>query len=229
MAHDGFETYGLGVAESFAINAKRLGLRVAGTGTWPGPVGSADTANRPAIKAFVRTVARTHPDGIFLGGIAEDSAIPPLIQGLRAAIPKLQLMGPDGFADLSQVARYVGPAVEGMTASDPGIAPSLLTGPGRQFAAQFGKQIGGTFYPWTAYGAQAADVLLDAIARSNGTRASVTKALFATHVHNGIIGSFAFTPTGDTTAGSVTIIRVEHGHQVPLRVITPPATLTHAG
>lgn len=195
----------------------RRGLGVAGRGTWPAPVGT-------AIHAFVRTVARTHPDGIFLGGIAEDPAVAPLIQGLRAAIPHLQLMGADGFAGLSQLARDVGPAVEGMTASDPGIAPSLLTGPGRQFAAQFSKQIGGTFYPWTAYGAQAADVLLNAIARSNGTRASITKALLATHVHNGIIGSFAFTRTGDTTAESVTIIRVEHGHQVPLRVITPPAT-----
>jgi len=217
VAHDGFETYGLGVAESFAINAMRRGLGVAGRGTWPAPVGT-------AIQAFVRTVARTHPDGIFLGGIAEDPAVAPLIQGLRAAIPHLQLMGADVFAGLSQLARDVGPAVEGMTASDPGIAPSLLTGPGRQFAAQFSKQIGGTFYPWTAYGAQAADVLLNAIARSNGTRASITKALLATHVHNGIIGSFAFTRTGDTTAESVTIIRVEHGHQVPLRVITPPAT-----
>jgi hypothetical protein len=75
----------------------------------------------------------------------------------------------------------------------------------------------------------AADVLLNAIARSNGTRASVTKALFATHVHNGIIASFAFTPAGDTTAGSVTIVRLEHGHQVLLRVITPPATLMAGG
>jgi DNA-binding SARP family transcriptional activator len=102
VAHDGFETYGLGVAESFAINAARLGLGVAGRGTWPAPVGTAGTANRPAIQAFVRTVARTHPDGIFLGGIAEDPAVAPLIQGLRAAIPHLQLMGADGFAGLSR-------------------------------------------------------------------------------------------------------------------------------
>lgn len=97
--------------------------------------------------------------------------------------------------------------------------PSLLTSPGRRFAAEFREQIAGTFYPWTAYGAQAADVLLVAIARSDGTRASVTKALFRTRVRNGLIGSFSVTPTGDITTGAVTIIRVERGRPVPLRVV----------
>jgi ABC-type branched-subunit amino acid transport system substrate-binding protein len=118
--------------------------------------------------------------------------------------------------------RDVGPAAEGMIVSQPQIVPSLLAGPGRRFAAEFGKRIGGPFYPWTAYGAQAAEVLLDAIARSDGTRASVTRALFATRVRNGLTGSFSFTPAGDTTTGSVTMIRVEHGKPVPLRVATPP-------
>jgi len=137
-------------------------------------------------------------------------------------MPRLQLIGPDAFAFFPQLVHDVGPTVEGMIVSQPEIAPSLLQGPGHQFAAEFGKQIGGTFYPWTAYGAQAADVLLDAIARSDGTRASLTRALFRTRVRRGLIGSFSFTPTGDTTAGSVTMIRVEHGKPVPLRVITPP-------
>ena len=138
-------------------------------------------------------------------------------------MPRVQLIAPDGFAFFPQLVRDVGPAVEGMIVSQPQIAPSLLNGPGRRFAAEFGKRIGGTFYPWTAYGAQAADVLVDAIARSDGTRSSVTSALFATHVKNGVIGSFSFTPTGDTTRGSITMIRVEQGKPVPLRVITQPA------
>jgi hypothetical protein len=47
-------------------------------------------------------------------------------------------------------------------------------------------------YPWTDYAAQAADVLLDRIARSGGTRPSVTRARFATRVGNGLTGSFSF-------------------------------------
>jgi branched-chain amino acid transport system substrate-binding protein len=230
VTHDGFRAlpYGIGIAKSFAASARRLGLEIVGSGTWPLPQDpKAATANRPAIGAFVRTIARRHPDGVFLGGVEEDPAVPPLIRRLRGAMPHVQLIAPDAFAFFPQLLRDVGPAVEGMVVSQPVIAPSLLHGPGHRFAAEFGKQIGGTFYPWTAYGAQAADVLLDAIARSAGTRPSVTRALFRTRVRNGLVGSFSFTPTGDTTAGSVTIIRVEHGRPVPLRVITPPVAASH--
>ena len=225
VAHGGLPPYGIGVAQSFALAAMRLGLGIAGTGQWPAP-STASGANLPETAAFVRTIARKHPDGVFLGGTQGDPIVAPLIQDLRAALPRVALIGPDGFAGIPQLVHDVGYAVEGMYVSYPEITPSLLRGVGQQFVSQFGEQIGGTFYPWTAYGAQAADVMLDAISRSNGTRASVTRALFATRVRNGIIDSFAFTPDGDTTAGSVTIIRIEHSHPVQLRVITPPASLT---
>jgi len=64
-----------------------------------------------------------------------------------------------------------------------------------------------------AYAAQAATALLDAIARSDGTRASVTKQLFASKVSNGILGSFGFTPEGDMTPSPVTIFRVVGGNR----------------
>jgi ABC-type branched-subunit amino acid transport system substrate-binding protein len=66
-------------------------------------------------------------------------------------------------------------------------------------------------------------VPLDAIARSDGTRSTVTRALLGTRVKNGRIGRFSFTPTGDTTTGSLTMIRMEHRRPEPLRAIIPPA------
>jgi branched-chain amino acid transport system substrate-binding protein len=230
VADNARDPYAIGIAASFATAAQRLGLHIKGSGIWPPPGGATQsTPNLPAVSALVGRIARTHPDGIFLAGFQGDPDVAPLIQGLRAAIPDVQLIGPDGFAAFPDLVRDVGPAVEGMLISQPQIAPSLLRGPGAHFVAQFGKQIGGTLYPQTAYAAQAADVLLDAIARSNGTRASVTQALFATHVRNGITGSFAFTPTGDTTTGSVTIIRIESGKPVPVSAITPSARLRGGG
>ena len=224
VAHDGFKAlpYGIGIAESFAAAARRAGLDVVGTGAWPPPRGpKALTPNRPAVAAFVRRITRTRPDGVFLGGFEEDPAVPLLIRAVRRTMPRVQLIAPDAFAFFPQLVHDVGPAVEGMLVSQPAIAPSLLRGPGRRFADEFGTRIGGTFYPWTIYGAQAADVLLDAVARSDGTRASVTRALLGTRVRNGLIGSFSFTPEGDTTKGSVTIMRVRHGQPVPLQVVTP--------
>jgi hypothetical protein len=49
--------------------------------------------------------------------------------------------------------------------------------------------------------------MLDAIARSDGTRASVAKELLATRVRDGLIGSFRFDRNGDTTRQTVTILR----------------------
>jgi DNA-binding SARP family transcriptional activator/ABC-type branched-subunit amino acid transport system substrate-binding protein/streptogramin lyase len=236
VAHGQPDPYVIGITQSFAATAQRLGVGVAGEAGWWGPPPAGAAHRLPtvdplmsAVATIARTIARTHPDGIFLSGYESDPAVAPLIRQLRSVMPNVQLIAPDGFAFFPQLVHDVGPAVEGMTVSEPELAPSQLPGSGQQFFAQFGKQVGGIFYPTTAYGAQATDVLLDAIARSNGTRASVTRALFASHVHDGIIGSFAFTSTGDTTVGSVTIIRIEDGQPVPWRVIRSPATTGSGG
>jgi ABC-type branched-subunit amino acid transport system substrate-binding protein len=73
--------------------------------------------------------------------------------------------------------------------------------------------------------AQAAEVLLNAIARSDGTRASVTRQLFKTKVSNGILGSFSIDRNGDTTAGAVTIYRIVGGSPRLIGVITPSRNL----
>ena len=79
--------------------------------------------------------------------------------------------------------------------------------------------------PYSVYAAQATQVLLDAIARSDGSRASVTAQLFKTKVSNGILGSFAIDRKGDITAGAVTIYRIVHGKPTVFGVITPPTSL----
>ena len=59
-----------------------------------------------------------------------------------------------------------------------------------------------------AYAAQAAEILLDAIARSAGTRSSVTEELRRTSVENGILGDVRFDENGDLVEGPFTIFRV---------------------
>ena len=56
-------------------------------------------------------------------------------------------------------------------------------------------------------GAQAAEVVLDAIARSDGTRASVLEQLRATRVKDGILGTFRF-DRGDIAPARITMLRV---------------------
>jgi ABC-type branched-subunit amino acid transport system substrate-binding protein len=112
-----------------------------------------------------------------------------------------------------------------MTISIPAPAPERLRGEGRRFVANFGKAIGRTIEAYSVVTAQAIEVLLDAIARSDGSRASVTERLFKTKVKNGILGNFSFDRNGDTTAAAVTIYRIEEGKPKVLTVITPSPNL----
>jgi hypothetical protein len=86
-----------------------------------------------------------------------------------------------------------------------------------------------------AYAAQAAQVLLHAIARSDGTRASVTAELLRARVRGGILGDFRITSTGDIEPSPVAILRARRaggsnaiqGYEGAdiVRVIEPPPWL----
>jgi ABC-type branched-subunit amino acid transport system substrate-binding protein len=56
--------------------------------------------------------------------------------------------------------------------------------------------------------AQAAELVLRAISRSDGTRASVLAELRASSVTAGILGTFHFDDKGDMTPGWVPIVRI---------------------
>jgi branched-chain amino acid transport system substrate-binding protein len=132
----------------------------------------------------------------------------------------------DGFAPPSDVVNLVGAAAEDLMISVAGVPNERLGPVGRQFVRSFEK-VTPTPYYLGAYAAQAADVLLDAIARSDGTRASVVGNLFRTKVTDGILGSFAIDPSGDTTASAVTIYQIVHGRTTTLAVITPSQRLVN--
>ena len=91
----------------------------------------------------------------------------------------------------------------------------------------FGATVGGAknVEPYSAYAAQAAIVLLDAIAASDGSRASVVDKMFATKVTNGILGSFGFNKNGDTTNNPVTVYKIAGGKLTTFKVITPSPKL----
>ena len=50
--------------------------------------------------------------------------------------------------------------------------------------------------------------MLDAIARSDGTRASVTREVFRTRVEDGILGDIRFDRNGDLVDAPFTFVRI---------------------
>jgi ABC-type branched-subunit amino acid transport system substrate-binding protein len=101
-----------------------------------------------------------------------------------------------------------------MYLSFPGVLVEALPPSGARWVERFQKtQRGAPIEPSAVYTAQAAEVLLDAIARSDGTRASVLRELFDTRITDGLLGSFGFDRNGDISESPVTIVRVQRGGQ----------------
>src|SRR5215211_4030538 len=201
-----------GLVDSVRFAAERLGVRVVGRARW-------DPAAR-RFPALVEGVRPARPDGVFLGGaLIENEGH--LIRELPAALPRARLLAPDGFSATDALVDVAGSAAEGMTVTIAGTPPEALGPQGRRFVAGFTEDLGVTPETYSVYAAQAAEVILDAVARSDGTRASVVRELFRTRVQDGIVGDFSITATGDTTARAISAYRIEGGRQELLTVLTP--------
>ena len=197
------EAYGLGVATNFQNAAKKLGITVVGFSAWD-PKGS-------NYQSLMQQIGQKNPDAIFLGGLICENGgqlIKDKVSVLGPNTGKIKLIAPDGFTTSATItgAGSAGPKnAEGMYMSVAGAPPEDLKGAGATFVSGFKKSASvDSVEPYTAYAAQAAEVLLTAIANSDGTRASVTEQLFNTKVTDGILGSFTINENGDTNSNPVT-------------------------
>ena len=209
------EAYGLGVASDFRRAAQKLGVKVVGFTAWDGKASS--------YEALAVKIKASGAQGVFLGGlICENGG--KLIKDIHSGAPGAKIMAPDGFTPISADVQGAGAAANNMTVSVAGLPNSQLKGAGKAFVKAFTKAVG-VPDPYSVYAAQAAEVLVQAIARSNGTRADVTKQLFKTKIKNGILGSFTINANGDTSSNPVTIYKIKSGQSTTLKVIVPPVSL----
>jgi branched-chain amino acid transport system substrate-binding protein len=207
--------YGLDVAVAFRNTLRKIGLRLAGTAEW--------SPDQASFDALVTEVVKAHPQAVFLGGFECPNCMD-MIKALRTGLgPKPPIIASDGFSAVD-VALALGATADGTYASVPGLPIAKLPPAGRTIERLFGPPRLGSGGP--SYLAQATAVLLDAIAASNGTRASVTAHVMTARVQHGVIGSFGFDRNGDPTFNPIMIFRVADGGHVHIdRVIDTPASL----
>jgi branched-chain amino acid transport system substrate-binding protein len=209
--------YGHGLAVAFARAAARLGISVVGSARW-------DRDRRLVARARA-----AHADAIFLAGYPDTGGDDLLVALRRRLHPAPRLLLSDGFWGSANVAR-LGPTAEGLMISFAGPPLDRLPPAGARFARLLGRAVGARPLNYSIYAGEATHLLLDAIARSNGTRSSVTRQLLSARVHHGILGDFAITPQGDTTAREITIYRVTDGRLRTWGVIHPrPALVRDVG
>jgi branched-chain amino acid transport system substrate-binding protein len=214
------EAYGLGVAINVRNAAQKLGIKVVGFTAWDGKASS--------YEALAVKIKASGAQGVFLGGlICENGG--KLIKDIRAGVAKnVQIMTPDGFTPVSATVQQAGTAAEGTTVSVAGLPNSALKSGGKAFVKAFTKADHSSPDPYSVYAAQAAEVVVAAIAQSNGTRADIAKQLFKVNLKNSILGNVSFTKNGDVTANPVTVYRVKGGKSTTYKVIVPPKSLVKA-
>jgi branched-chain amino acid transport system substrate-binding protein len=206
------QTYGFGVATTYKNAAKKLGIQVVGFKGWD--------AKQSSYEALGNLIKKSGAQAVFLGGIACNNGAK-LMQDLKATDPGLKLQMPDGFSDPNAN----GAVANGAYISVAGQPPKGLKGQGAVFVKSFGKQIGATPNPYAAYGAQAMDVMLNAVATGGGDRARTNKAIFGMQITNGILGTFTINSTGDTNLTPITIYKQAGKQLIPVKTLIPAANL----
>lgn len=216
VLHEPFP-YGVAIASAFETAGTRLGLKIVGGSSW--------SSRSRTYAPLALAIRRSRADAVFLAGTLFGNG-DRLVNDLRAVLgPHVRLIAPDGFTPLTDVAEKIGPDAEGLTVSVAGVPIERLPRRGQEFVTAFTRAIGERPSPFSVYAAEATEVLLSAIAASDGTRESVRKALFGMHVSHGLLGNFSINSSGDTTENAITIYRIERGKPVIFTVITPPARL----
>jgi branched-chain amino acid transport system substrate-binding protein len=203
------DRYVAGLTQSFRSRARSLDIEQR-TFDWPYRQRYADLA---------ASIAASRPQAVYLVGLPEGNG-DTLIRDLKAALPDVTIITPDSFAG-DEMARELGAIGDGVITTVPGVPPSELPPAGQSFLRESGVEIVamGTGPPEAA---QATEVLLDAIARSDGTRPSVVEELFATKVENGILGSFTFDRFGDIEPAPVGVYRYQDGRILVDGVVRTP-------
>ena len=210
------EAYGLGVASNVRNAAKKLGIKVVGFTAWDGKASS--------YEALAVKIQSSGAQGVFLGGlICENGG--KLIKDIAAGAPGVHIMAPDGFTPVSATIQEGGAAANNMTVSVAGLPNTALKGAGKAFVKAFTKADHKAPDPYSVYAAQAAEVMVQALAQSNGTRADVAKQLFKVHLKNSILGNVSFNANGDVSSNPITIYRVKSGKTTTMKVIVPPNAL----
>lgn len=169
------EAYGTGVGQAFVKEAAAQGIQVLGNDAWD--------AKQPNYTALFQKIKGLGADCIYLAGIFDLNG-GQLIKDKVAVLGDnsgVKLMAPDGFTGYPELNKL--PEGQGMYLSFPGLTNDDLRAQGGAAAklldaykAKYGSDPASSY---ALYGVAAIQVILAAIAKSDGTRKSVTEQVFS--------------------------------------------------
>jgi serine/threonine-protein kinase len=217
------------LAEPFRRAARRLGVGIAGAATF-------DPQSKDH-RSVVDAIARARPDGVVLAADPIHGG-DTILTALRARLgSRLPIMAHFFYGFVPDLLKRTGPAAKGLYIATNDMSRSVmpLTPAAQRFVDDLGESA--KQYVGVLEAGQAAELVVQAIAHSDGSRASVLRALRASKVKDGLLGTFSFDRNGDNTSALVPIMRVtgatppgvdlpaQFRGSVPDRVVAVPASL----
>ncbi|WP_375480063.1 branched-chain amino acid ABC transporter substrate-binding protein [uncultured Jatrophihabitans sp.] len=213
-------TYGTGIAKSFATNATKDGIKVLGNESWD-PKASNYTALMTKIKALGAQC-------IYLGGTYDQNG-GQLVKDKFNVLgdnTKVKMFAPDGFTGYPALDKQ--PQSQGMYLTFAGLATEQLlkqAGAGAKLLAAYKAKYGSAptgSYP--LYGAAAMQVIMAAIAKSDGTRQSVVDQVFGSTpitipASESVLGKeLVIDPkTGDVNAKDISVLVMKNNQETFLQ------------
>lgn len=168
------QVYGQGVAKAFADEAKAQNITVLANQPWD--------AKQPNYTALFQGIKSQNPDCVYVAGIYDNNG-GQLVKDKVAVLgdnTKVKLFGPDGFTGYPDLQAQ--PEAEGMYLTFAGLSTEQLReagGAGAKFLDDYKAKYGADpATNYALYGVAAVQVILEAIAKSDGTRKGVRDAVF---------------------------------------------------
>ena len=196
------EAYGLGVATNTRNAAEHLGIEVVGFEAWDPKASN--------YEALMRKISQSGADAVFLGGLIDENGAQVIKDKVKVLGPNdgdVKLYAPDGFTAQQTIDESGVENTRGAFFSVAGVPADEFTGRGAEFVEEFQEVLGDEpIDPYAVYGAQATQIMLDAIAASDYTRAGVIEAMFDVTVEDGFLGSFSFSENGDPELASGAVV-----------------------
>ncbi len=207
---DDRETFGVGIADQLQQSAEEVGILVLGREGIDG--------NAANYRSLMAQIAQLNPDAIYFAGITDNNAGQIVIDKVGAGMSNedVMFMGSEGILEEAFI-EAAGGAAEGSYLTFSGLPASELPGTGQEFVQRYQERFPDSeIDALTAYGYEAANVLLDAIERAYSadgdvTREGVLREVFATRNYNGVLGTWSFDENGDTTLTELSGQRVRNG------------------
>ena len=216
------QTYGIGVARSFTAAAKKLGLTVLSDGD----AGTGWDDKAPNYEALFTKIKATKPDMVYVGGIFD-------LNGGQLVKDKVKYLGdntkvkfmmPDGFTGYPDFLAL--PEAQGAYLSFTGLSIDQFPkgGAAEKFQADYLAEYGeAPTSSFSVYGAAAAQVMLKAIAASDGTRKGVFEAMkgIVVPAEESVVGTeLRFDENGDIVSRDITILNVTDNKETFVTKIT---------